>query len=155
MKKLLLAIILILFIPGTNIYSQEAPKKTNTIILTTSYTSAEEAITDVAHILMDNNIAPSNLNKELTYLITSPHQYKNINNKLTFRAIKRNGKVIVVCTGDYSDGAYYRDALFDQNTIWQTIAKTKFKIGNAYQAWLGFIELATKVPHSYIEFEIR
>lgn len=154
MKKTILLLLFIIFSVLT-ISGQEAPKKTNTIILTTSYTSAEEAITDVAHILMDNNIAPSNLNKELTYLITSPYQYKNINNRLTFRAIKRNGKVIVVCNGDYSDGAYYRDALFNQNTIWQTIAKTKFKIGNAYHAWLGFIELAIKVPHSNIEFEIR
>lgn len=92
MRNIALVIIFFLYV-SYNLGAQDAPKNTNTIILSTSYKNTDEAILHIGHILLDNNYTPENINRELSYIVTAPFQYKSVNLKVTFRAHSRDSIV--------------------------------------------------------------
>lgn len=155
MKTFLTAFISLMLLFAINANAQEAAKNVNTIVLYTSYSTAQEALYNIAHLLMNNNISSEKLDKELTVIITNPINYKNIDLKLTFKITKKNERIVIVCSGIYRDGAYYKDAIFDQDQTWRPITNKGMKIENSYKAWEGFHEVIKRIPYNQIGYETR
>jgi len=147
---------LIPFYVSINLSAQDAPKNTNTIILVTSYLSPDEAIINIGHILLDNNYTPENINKELSFIVTAPFQYKSVNLKVTFRAQIKEGVVYITCSGIYGDGgSYYYDPVLNQSQIWNSIINSQKKLGSDKIAWAGFLKIVELIPHSEKSYDSR
>jgi len=155
MNKISLLVIVLLFSTGY-LKAQEVPKNVNTIILSTAYNSPDVSITDIAHILLDNNYVIDNINRDLSFIVAGPIQYKSVNIKVTFRAVMRENIVTIVCSGIYGDGgSYYYDPILNQSQIWNSIANTKKKLGADKVAWAGFEKIIDLIPHSKKIYETR
>jgi len=77
MNKISLLVIVLFFSTGY-LRAQEVPKNVNTIILSTTYNSPDVSITDIAHILLDNNYVIDNINRDLSFIVSGPIQYKSV-----------------------------------------------------------------------------
>lgn len=144
------------FFVSINLSAQDAPKNTNTIILSTSFKNTDEAILNIGHILLDNNYTPENINRELSFIVTAPFQYKSVNLKVTFRAHSRDSIVLITCSGIYGDGgSYYYDPILNQSQIWNTVVNSQKKLGSDKVAWAGFIKIIDLIPHSKKSYESR
>lgn len=155
MKTLLTAFVSFLFLFAINANAQDVAKNVNTIVLYTSYSTAEEALYNIAHLLMTNNISSEKMDKELTSIVTNPIKYKNIDLKLTFKVAKKNERIVIVCNGNFRDGAYYKDAIFELDQTWRPITNRGMKIENSYKAWEGLLEVVKRIPYNQIGYETR
>ena len=155
MKTLLTAFVSFLFLFAINANAQDAAKNVNNIVLYTSYSNAEEALYNIAHLLMTNNISTEKLDKELSVITTNPIKYKNIDLKLTFKISKKNERIVIVCNGLFRDGDYFKDAIFDLDQTWRPITNKGMKIENSYKAWEGLHEVVKRIPYNQIGYETR
>lgn len=155
MKKLLL--ILVLFISTNYVFSQ-APKKSNTILVST-IDSESEALKKIGRILLNEGFVLETIDKDFYTLVTKPKtcNYGMLNAakldvKISVQIDKTENKSVLSITGKVNSPDFnsYNDSSFDAGALIIENKGPKSSISGA--SWLIMDNIAKNYEEATIEY---
>lgn len=155
MKKLLFISLTCLIVAtslGQNKKDQKLgiPKKSNTIELTTTYKTRQEALNEIVKILLQEGIEPEKIDSSAFFITTGPHGIKYINAKLMFTITSRADTIITTLSGKFIT---HGGAVIGGVVVTPSWNKIEYKKGSSYRlSWDFMHKFTTLIPNKGLKY---
>ena len=122
------------------------PKKSNTIELTTTYKTRQEAV----KILLREGIEPEKIDSSAFFITTGPHGIKYINAKLMFTITSKADTIITTLSGKFIT---HGGAVIGGVVVTPSWNRIEYKKGSSYRlSWDFMHKFTTLIPNKGLKY---